>query len=58
MRKSVKTRLHAKVELKAWIIDFKCLNHMTANKGKFIELEKLMMVDQLSLQKRKLHLFV
>lgn len=35
-----KTALHAKVEPKAWIIDFGCSNHMIGDKGKLIYLEK------------------
>lgn len=36
----MKTALQAKVEAKAWIIDFRCLNHMAGDKGNFIDFEK------------------
>ncbi|XP_059073824.1 uncharacterized protein LOC131874458 [Cryptomeria japonica] len=35
----IKVALHAKVEPKSWIIDSICSNHMTCDKGKFINLE-------------------
>lgn len=35
-----KIALHTKVELKAWIIDSRCSNHMTGDKEKFINHEK------------------
>lgn len=37
---NVKTALHAKVEPKTWIIDSECSNHMTGDKGKFIDFDK------------------
>lgn len=32
--------LHVKMEAKAWVIDFRCSNHMTCHKGKFIDFKK------------------
>lgn len=36
----VKIALHAKVESKAWIIDSRCSNCMTIDKGNFIDFKK------------------
>lgn len=37
--RTVKTALHAKIQLSTWIIDSGCSNHMTGNKDKFINLK-------------------